>query len=60
MLLMQIQNPIWKAERGSNMLDGGAPYYDTYRTKDGQYMAVYRLSIDSSDAQGSHRTAVLR
>ena len=23
------------------MLDGGAPYYDTYRTKDGRYMAVY-------------------
>jgi alpha-methylacyl-CoA racemase len=41
MLLMQIQNPVWTAERGTNMLDGGAPYYDTYRTKDGLYMAVY-------------------
>jgi len=27
-------------ERGSNMLDGGTPYYDTYRTADGEYMAV--------------------
>lgn len=23
-----------------NMLDGGAPYYDTYETADGKYMAV--------------------
>jgi len=27
-------------ERGSNMLDGGAPYYDTYRCADEEYMAV--------------------
>jgi alpha-methylacyl-CoA racemase len=27
-------------ERGSNLLDGGAPYYDTYRTADGRYVAV--------------------
>jgi alpha-methylacyl-CoA racemase len=27
-------------ERGSNLLDGGAPYYDTYRCSDGEYMAV--------------------
>ncbi len=27
-------------ERGSNMLDGGAPYYDTYQCADGEYMAV--------------------
>jgi len=30
-------------ERGDNMLDGGAPYYDTYETKDGKYMAVGAL-----------------
>jgi alpha-methylacyl-CoA racemase len=30
-------------ERGSNMLDGGAPYYDTYRCADGEYMAVGAL-----------------
>jgi alpha-methylacyl-CoA racemase len=30
-------------ERGSNLLDGGAPYYDTYRCADGEYMAVGAL-----------------
>ncbi|WP_439136148.1 CaiB/BaiF CoA transferase family protein [Pseudomaricurvus sp.] len=27
-------------ERGVNMLDGGAFYYDTYETKDGKYVAI--------------------
>jgi len=31
---------MWRDERGTNMLDGGAPFYDTYRTKDGHYMSV--------------------
>ena len=31
---------MWRDERGTNMLDGAAPFYDTYRTKDGQYMSV--------------------
>jgi alpha-methylacyl-CoA racemase len=31
---------VWKDERGTNMLDTGAPYYDVYETSDGQYMAV--------------------
>lgn len=26
--------------RGSNMLDGGAPYYTTYETADGRYVAI--------------------
>jgi alpha-methylacyl-CoA racemase len=30
----------WRDERGTNLLDGGAPFYDTYRTRDGQYMSV--------------------
>jgi alpha-methylacyl-CoA racemase len=30
-------------ERGSNTLDGGTPYYDTYETADGEYMAVGAL-----------------
>ena len=30
----------WRDERGSNMLDGGAPWYDTYETADGGYVAV--------------------
>ncbi|MFF0815061.1 CaiB/BaiF CoA transferase family protein [Rhodococcus sp. NPDC003318] len=31
---------VWSDERGVNMLDTGAPYYDTYETADGRYMAV--------------------
>lgn len=30
----------WTDDRGANVLDGGAPYYDCYRTSDGGYMAV--------------------
>jgi alpha-methylacyl-CoA racemase len=30
----------WKEERGSNMLDSGAPYYDTYECSDGEYISV--------------------
>ncbi len=31
---------LWSDERGTNMLDSGAPYYDTYECADGRYMAV--------------------
>jgi alpha-methylacyl-CoA racemase len=31
---------LWSDERGVNMLDTGAPYYDTYETADGRYVAV--------------------
>jgi alpha-methylacyl-CoA racemase len=31
---------IWPGGRGENTLDGGAPYYDTYRTSDGLHVAV--------------------
>lgn len=31
---------MWSDERGTNLLDTGAPYYDTYETADGKYMAV--------------------
>jgi alpha-methylacyl-CoA racemase len=31
---------IWTDERGTNMLDGGAPYYDTYECADGRYVSV--------------------
>ena len=30
----------WIEERGRNALDGGAPYYDSYRTADGQWVAI--------------------
>lgn len=31
---------VWSDERGVNMLDTGAPYYDTYECADGRYVAV--------------------
>jgi alpha-methylacyl-CoA racemase len=31
---------VWNDERGTNMLDGGAPYYDTYECADGRYVSV--------------------
>jgi alpha-methylacyl-CoA racemase len=31
---------LWHDGRGTNMLDGGAPYYDTYACSDGEYVAV--------------------
>ena len=30
----------WKDERGVNVLDTGAPWYETYRTKDDRWLAV--------------------
>jgi alpha-methylacyl-CoA racemase len=47
------QAGIWSLERGVNSVDGGSPYYTTYRTRDGKFMAVgavegrfYRLMIE--------------
>lgn len=34
---------IWLGPRGTNVLDGGAPFYNTYKTKDGKFMAVGAL-----------------
>jgi alpha-methylacyl-CoA racemase len=31
---------MWSDDRGTNMLDTGAPFYDTYETADGEYMSV--------------------
>jgi alpha-methylacyl-CoA racemase len=33
----------WQDQRGSNLLDGGAPFYDTYPTADGKFVAVGAL-----------------
>jgi alpha-methylacyl-CoA racemase len=30
----------WTQDRGSNVLDGGAHFYDTYRCRDGKYIAI--------------------
>ena len=34
---------LWSKPRGENLLDSGAPFYDTYKTKDDKYMAVGAL-----------------
>jgi len=34
------QSGFWKDERGTNMLDGGAPWYDAYETADGKYVSI--------------------
>jgi alpha-methylacyl-CoA racemase len=33
----------WGPDRGGNLLDGGAPFYDTYACADGEYVAVGAL-----------------
>lgn len=40
-----ISGVVWpnRNERGKNLLDGGAPYYQIYRCKDGKYMTVGSL-----------------
>lgn len=37
------KTPMGHGPRGTNVLDGGCPYYDTYRTRDGGYVAVGAL-----------------
>jgi alpha-methylacyl-CoA racemase len=56
----------WGLQRGSNLLDGGAPFYDCYPCADGKFVAVgpiepqflrilvERLELDASFAEG-HR-----
>jgi alpha-methylacyl-CoA racemase len=34
------QSGWWKPERGANLLDGGAHFYDTYETSDGKYISI--------------------
>ena len=34
---------LWDGPRGTNLLDGGAPFYSVYRTRDGQFLSVGAL-----------------
>jgi alpha-methylacyl-CoA racemase len=36
-------NGAWNDARGTNLIDGGCPYYSVYETSDGKYMAVSAL-----------------
>jgi alpha-methylacyl-CoA racemase len=54
MYAMQAQGR-WQDARGSNLLDGGAHFYDTYETADGQFISIgslepefYRLMVELS------------
>ena len=47
----------WSDERGDNLLDGGAPFYSTYATADGEYVAVG--SIEPQFYEGLMRTVGL-
>lgn len=38
-----LANGVWREQRVANLLDGGAPFYRTYRTADGRFMAVGAL-----------------
>lgn len=41
---LALKGPLWNGPRGTNFLDGGCPWYDTYETKDtGKYFAVGAL-----------------
>ncbi|MDQ6679543.1 MAG: CoA transferase, partial [Pseudomonadota bacterium] len=56
----------WSEERGVNVLDSGAPWYDTYRTKDAKFVAIgaiepkfyreliERLGLDSTALPEQH------
>jgi alpha-methylacyl-CoA racemase len=60
---------LWHDQRGANLLDGGTPWYDTYETADGGFVAVgaiepqfwdelrARLDADLPDAQQRHERA---
>jgi alpha-methylacyl-CoA racemase len=40
MLAGLVAGGAWREERGTNLLDSGAPFYDVYETADGRHMAV--------------------
>jgi alpha-methylacyl-CoA racemase len=43
MLLGLLATGAWSEERGTNLLDTGAPFYDVYETADGKWMGVGAL-----------------
>jgi alpha-methylacyl-CoA racemase len=59
----------WSEERGVNILDTGAPWYDVYETRDGKYVSIgaieakfyedllSRLSLEGQHLPGQHERA---
>jgi alpha-methylacyl-CoA racemase len=37
---MKLTNQMWIKPKGENVLDGGAHFYEVYKTKDNKFMAV--------------------
>ncbi len=56
----------WSPKRGDNLLDGGAPFYDTYETADAKYVSIgalepkffaemaERIGLDARFIKGQH------
>ncbi|MGZ5409081.1 MAG: CaiB/BaiF CoA transferase family protein [Aeromicrobium sp.] len=40
MMVSMQQSGLWSDDRGTNLLDTGAPFYDVYETSDGRHMSV--------------------
>ena len=47
---------LWTEERGTNLLDTGAPFYDMYETDDGKWVVDRRRSSRSSSRELLERT----
>jgi alpha-methylacyl-CoA racemase len=59
----------WRDERGTNLLDSGAPWYDSYATQDGKYVTlgalepkfyavlIERLGLAGQDLPAQHERA---
>lgn len=60
------QSGVWNAERGTNIVDSGAPFYEAYETADGRWIAVAGiephfyaelldvLGLDANDLPAQH------
>jgi crotonobetainyl-CoA:carnitine CoA-transferase CaiB-like acyl-CoA transferase len=60
---------LWHPERGTNILDSGAPFYEVYECKDGKWISVsaierrffhellQRIGIDAAELGGQHDRA---
>jgi len=44
-----LNSPLITDKNGEGWLDGGAPFYATYKTKDGKYVAVGALEAQFYD-----------
>ena len=55
---------LWQEERNANLLDGGAPFYDTYRCADGKWVSVaaiepqfYEVLLEKTGLRGKIKGA---